>query len=61
MLQPIPPFWTLVMMERERDWEPEPHDLEQAVQAFQECSQSMEQGWVLQFWAPRIVGQRRPP
>merc|ERR1719454_1715947 len=44
-----------------RDWTPVPQDLEQAVQAFQECSQSMGQGWVLQFCSAVETPQAAPP
>jgi hypothetical protein len=35
--------------------------LEQVLQAFQECSQSTEQGWVLQFCSADTAGQATPP
>jgi hypothetical protein len=44
-----------------RDWTPVPQDLEQAVQAFQECSQSMGQGWVLQFCSAETGAHTLPP
>jgi hypothetical protein len=56
-----PPWAASVSTSKVRDWTPVPQDLEQEVQEFQECAQSMGQGWELQVTAVLREGQERPP
>ena len=56
-----PPWEAARVTSKTRVWTPVPQDLEQEDQAFQECTQSTGQGWVLQLRRDQGVGQVTPP
>jgi hypothetical protein len=60
--QATPPWFTLRVIARARDWEPVPQDLEQAPQALKaETWQSTGQAVVPQAWRSSRVGHTKPP